>query len=273
MLGCTDDDYFGDPDDVQTDRQDVEYLLESMSRSLPSIREFRVIRTMAGVRPLLFTYGKREDDVTRDFQVMDHEKDGARGLITVAGGKMVIFRLMAEKCVDMVCEKLGLERKCTTSTTPLPGVNAIGPKARRGRPNLHGLKELTKTRMVSRHGRAVDEILASGRSDPDGLSNLCICEPTTKCEMEWAIDKEMARTLDDIRRRTRISMGPCQGMVCAGLAVQVLAEKLGVAPLDALKQLREYLEHRFKGRRLAIDGDQLAQEELLQAVYRMTSDE
>jgi len=88
MLGDTDDDYFGDPDDVKPTFDEVEYLLRSMERFVPKIRDARVIRAMAGLRPLLYRWGAPESDITRRDEIVDHEeRDRLKGFITIGGGK------------------------------------------------------------------------------------------------------------------------------------------------------------------------------------------
>jgi len=88
MLGDTHDDYFGDPDDVKPTFDEVEYLLRSMERFVPKIRDARVIRAMAGLRPLLYRWGAPESDITRRDEIVDHEeRDRLKGFITIGGGK------------------------------------------------------------------------------------------------------------------------------------------------------------------------------------------
>lgn len=60
--------------------------------------------------------------ISRGIVLLDHEKrDGLKGFVTITGGKMMTYRLMAEKAVDLVCQKLGIDKKCDTAVVPLPG--------------------------------------------------------------------------------------------------------------------------------------------------------
>jgi glycerol-3-phosphate dehydrogenase len=36
------------------------------------------------------------------------------GIVTVVGGKLATYRLMAEKTADLVCRRLGIEAPCRT---------------------------------------------------------------------------------------------------------------------------------------------------------------
>ncbi|SUG82512.1 anaerobic glycerol-3-phosphate dehydrogenase subunit A [Salmonella enterica subsp. enterica] len=58
----------------------------------------------------------------RGIVLFDHaERDGLDGFITITGGKLMTYRLMAEWATDAVCRKLGNTRPCITADTPLPG--------------------------------------------------------------------------------------------------------------------------------------------------------
>ena len=57
---------------------------------------------------------------SRDFTVIDHAaRDRMEGLLSVVGGKLTTFRLMAEKAADAVCAQLGVQSKCRTEETIL----------------------------------------------------------------------------------------------------------------------------------------------------------
>lgn len=81
----------------------------------------RILRAYSGVRPLVAS----DDDpsgrnVSRGIVLLDHaERDGLDGFITITGGKLMTYRLMAEWATDAVCRKLGNTRPCTTADTPL----------------------------------------------------------------------------------------------------------------------------------------------------------
>lgn len=70
------------------------------------MRHTRVLRAYAGVRPLVAS----DDDpsgrnVSRGIVLLDHaERDGLDGFITITGGKLMTYRLMAEWATDLVCK-------------------------------------------------------------------------------------------------------------------------------------------------------------------------
>ncbi len=129
LLGTTDDDYNGDLDDLKTTEEEEKYLLESLSRVLPEKAKAPIVERVVGVRPTIGQWGMPEDKVSRKFVVIDHKiTDGLDGLITVCGGKMTIYRIMAEKTADMICQKFGVNKSCQTHLVELLDPMKIRPE-------------------------------------------------------------------------------------------------------------------------------------------------
>src|SRR5205085_11385430 len=72
IIGTTDDDFYGDPDELTVTQDEVEYLLQAVEHTFPSVRSARVLRAWAGVRPTLFAYGPLEDALSRHHHISDH---------------------------------------------------------------------------------------------------------------------------------------------------------------------------------------------------------
>jgi glycerol-3-phosphate dehydrogenase len=115
------------PTDVEADdarapkpsNEEVAYLLESIRRWWPSFPgAFDGLE--CGWRPIL---GQATDEklLSRDHHIYDHAADGAPGFMTIAGGKLSSYRLMAEDTVDLVCAKLGRKIACRTHLETLDG--------------------------------------------------------------------------------------------------------------------------------------------------------
>ena len=56
---------------------------------------------------------------------------------------------------------------------------------------------------------------------------LCRCEDITLEEIRKALE-DGATTFEDIKRRTRCTMGPCQGRTCRSLIAQEIAKYRGI---------------------------------------------
>jgi glycerol-3-phosphate dehydrogenase len=268
LLGLTDLFYPGDPDRVSPTPEEIEFLLSGIEEALPSIRQARILRAFSGVRPLIDQPGDEEHRLSRRHEVTDHAaQDGVAGLITIAGGKMVTYRLMAEETVDAVCAALGMDPipPCPTRAMTLPGGEEAPPA--RGLAAEFGLPLHTVERMRSRYGALVPQILSLTGPRPQFKNHVCICEPVTEAEIRWAVRHTLVRTLDDLRRRVRLGVGPCQGMGCTQRAAAIVAEELGQDAAYARWLVDEFLQERWKGRQPVLRGQQVRQEELTRALY------
>src|SRR3990172_3766843 len=76
-------------DNFEVTPREVSLLIEEISRMVPVIKETRLIRAYAGIRPLVLPEEKEDDRaISRGFALIDHEKrDGVKNLITATGGK------------------------------------------------------------------------------------------------------------------------------------------------------------------------------------------
>jgi glycerol-3-phosphate dehydrogenase len=135
-----------DPDDIRIEDWEWERVLAEVEAFLPGIRRGKILRAWAGVRPLYdpatqssSAEGTHVDNrkATRTFDVLDHAaRVGVEGIVSIVGGKLTTFRLMAERTADAVCSKLGVVQPCTTATTEIAPAHARG--ARGGFPDERG---------------------------------------------------------------------------------------------------------------------------------------
>src|SRR5690606_27192976 len=180
VLGTTDDDYYGDLDDVVATSDEVRYLFQAVERAFPAVRTARTLGTWGGVRPTLYEWGPSEDELSRDHRVVDHAAEGADGLYSMVGGKLASYRLFAEEMTDVIARRLGSERRCQTHLLPLPGgEEQIDPM----RLVLDGgMEAVTATRLEYRHGARSQRIVERMRRNPREAAVICPCEPVTEAE-------------------------------------------------------------------------------------------
>ena len=92
-------------------------------------------------------------------------------------------------------------------------------------------KAIPKFREMSDAERA-----AAIAADPDFGKVVCRCETVTEAEIRESIRRPVgARDIDGIKRRTRAGMGRCQAGFCTPRTVEILAEELGISPLEVTK--------------------------------------
>ena len=266
VLGTTDDDYYGDLDDVLATGDEVRYLFQAVERVFPSIREARAIGTWGGVRPTLWGWGMNEDRLSREHAILDHAKDGAAGLYSMVGGKLASYRLFSEEMTDVIAKKLGRGSPCQSHTLALPGGDeAVDPM----RLVLEGgMEAVTATRLEYRHGSRSLRVLERMRKDPREAAVVCACEPVTVAEVRYVIDQELATSVEDVSRRTRLGLGACGGMRCAARCGRIVADATGKSPAQGLAMAMRFLRAAARRRSSAIGAAQARAEALALASLR-----
>lgn len=242
---------------------EVDILLREGEKLAPQLAQTRILRAYAGVRPLVAS----DDDpsgrtVSRGIVLLDHAKrDGLEGFITITGGKLMTYRLMAEWATDLVCKKLGIDAVCRTAEIPLPGSTENRREVDRKLRN----KPLAQRRStIARHGA-----LATKIGDGDSIRNslVCECEEVSIGEVEYALENLSVNNLVDLRRRTRIGMGTCQGELCACRAAGIMGRRDPICARKAKADLVRFLNERWKGMEPIAWGDTLRESEYTTWVY------
>jgi glycerol-3-phosphate dehydrogenase len=266
VIGTTDDDYYGDLDDVVATSDEVRYLVEGIARVFPDIHAARAIHTWAGVRPTLYKYGKTEDALSRDHKVIDHAADGAPGIFSMVGGKLASYRLFAEDATDVLAKFFGIGQKCSTHKSPLPGGDEeVDPFELATRLEIDAV---AARRLEYRHGSRVLRIEERIRQRPREATVVCPCEPVLEAEVRYAVREELARSVDDVARRTRLGLGACGGMRCAARCGQIVAEERDLPPKYGFQMAARFLVRRARTRAPALGPEQARQEALAIAAFR-----
>lgn len=253
------------PDDTFPSSEEVLYLLNEGERLFPDIRAYRMLRAFAGTRPL-YSPSAAGRAATRNFVIIDHAEEGLSGMLTVTGGKFTAFRLMAEKAVDAAAKKLGVTTPCRTaeeSITPPPD-EALTERAKKLFPS-EGMRLA-----VSRLGGDLERAVEISEENPWKKLLLCECEMVTLAEFEIVASKTTSHSLGDIRRRTRLGMGTCQGSFCALRATGALVENSLLTETPPRDLFRQFIQERWAGIRPLLWGTQLREIELERGIYDAT---
>ncbi len=125
-VGTSDTVYEGDIDKPTTTREDALYLLDGIKHMFDIDLGLEDIESSwAGLRPLIYEEGKAPGELSRKDELFY----SSSGLISIAGGKLTGYRLMAKKVVDVVADRLQLKAGCRTKTLTLSGGEFDPPKA------------------------------------------------------------------------------------------------------------------------------------------------
>ena len=175
-------------------------------------------------------------------------------MITITGGKMMTYRLMAQKATDLACEKLGKPMlECATASTPLPG----------SEPENFRLNAPVNKAAHERHGTLTRQI---GEATEQEQRLVCECERVTVGEVRFAIERLGVENLTNLRRRTRVGMGPCQGKMCAVRAASLLCRS-GIKAERSVADLEQFMDERWKGMRPVAWGNTLTEAQNTAIIY------
>ncbi len=256
---------YADIDNYRIDNDEIDVLLEDGEKLIPNVKKTRVLRAYSGVRPLVAVSGETQGrDISRGIVLIDHlERDGMEGFVTISGGKLMTYRLMAEMTTDLAVSKLGIKASCTTHRHPLPG-SEEPISHQKSMKRFSGLPASVVGSTLYRHGQRVKNIL---KKDKKNYRLICECEMVTEGEVEYALKHLNVHDIIDLRRRTRIGMGPCQGELCAYRSAGLFAEYRPESSTEPTRLLQNFLEERWHGIKPVLWGDGLRESEFTYWIY------
>jgi glycerol-3-phosphate dehydrogenase len=232
LIGTTDQDYSGDPDDYRVTKGSILTLLEKVNRGFGfgDLELDDVLYAYGGLRPLVEDQTKGTYQTSRRYEVHDHESSGLSGLVTVEGGKYTTSRGLAESLMPLLGAKLEKEtgpcisRDNFLAGCELPDLARFLDSALERLPGAEPETALTLSRLYGNHSGQVWGVIQGDQAlaeplNPDG---------EVMAEVVYATRYEMARTLNDIIfRRTGLgTLGHPGGVVLQAVA-QTAARELG----------------------------------------------
>jgi glycerol-3-phosphate dehydrogenase len=230
LVGTTDTDFNGDRERVAAAPEDIDYLLDVVSESLPGAKlgAADVTASFAGLRALAATGGGRApSSVSREEVIVESRF----GLLSVAGGKLTTHREIAQRIVDRAAAVLGRARgRCLTLATPLPGARPVEIEDAGGAAQaLAALPADLRDAMVARYGTRAIVAASLVRESAELARPLCAGCPVAAVEVIYAVRYEMAVTVADfIRRRVALSWRhPRYAGAAAAAAARLMALELG----------------------------------------------
>ena len=219
IIGTTETDTSSEPGEVRASVADVEYLLAAANAFFPDahLTAGDVVSAWAGIRPLVPVRDESAGSVTREHEITTSE----RGLISIVGGKLTTYRVMARDVVVQALRALrGRRVRLRPARQPLPGgelesLDALVADIATVTGDMPLAEHLARS-FGSRWRAVWDEI-----DRADGRERLSPNLPYTIGELRYCASHEMAYTVADLLiRRTQ-------------LAFETRDHGIGVAPLVA----------------------------------------
>jgi glycerol-3-phosphate dehydrogenase len=206
MIGTTDTEYLGDPNEPLADRSDVQYIIEQANRVLsPRISTEQVIGVFAGLRPLVAN--KKDVDTTKLSR--EHTVDRpVPGFVSLAGGKYTTYRVMAKDAVDMATNDITkLTNESITAKLPIIGADGYWALTQQvdALAARYNLKSETIVHLLNRYGSDISDLLELISEDRKLATPVSRDLPYLKAEIVYSVISEGAQTVADVmERRTRI---------------------------------------------------------------------
>jgi len=235
-MGTTDTDYEGPLEDPQCTTEDIEYVLRAVNHwTSAGLEPADVTGSWAGLRPLVSdARSERTADLSRRHSVTTSPD----GLVTVTGGKLTTYRLMATDTIDAALKVLPKDTapRRYSSTARL----ALAGTAQRdgGTASVEG----RYAHLAGRYGSEAADVIELCHGREDLVERIAGSLPYLKAEVVYAARHEMALTVDDVlSRRTRARILDREAAASAAPAVaEILAEELGWDAGEKARQLASF---------------------------------
>lgn len=176
-------------------REELDYLLQISQTLFPSsgIKESDIIATWAGVRPVVSERSPDGKPRKPSRENREHVIWSDNGLVSIAGGKLTTFRLIAREVLKQAREFMpgfSLRDDSAAVFTPPPELERPRDMSHRHWERLQGF-----------YGRALGEVLNAASHTPIAHSE------TLWTELAWAAANTCVVHLDDLMlRRTRLGL-------------------------------------------------------------------
>ncbi len=248
-IGTTDNDYAGDLDSPRAEKDEVGEILGAINSYFPSaeLEPSDVISSWAGLRPLISeSNAKKTTDVSRKEELYE----STHGLISISGGKLTTYRLMAERAVDLAARRLSkrfgiVSGDVDTNNIALSGSlmtrEQLGKVAQRLVEN-EKLTTETADHLVYAYGSNYQQLIEFMHKDEQLREPLVEGLPHLRAEVLHAARSEMALTLADVlARRTRLAMLAGDGSLrCAPVAADLMGRELGWSDDEVKRQIAQF---------------------------------
>lgn len=243
IIGTTETATHAHPTEVRASLSDVDYLLASANAFFPEAHLVRedVVSAWAGIRPLVASgYGHGDaNSASREHAI----HTSPTGVLTISGGKLTTFRIMARDTVDAVEKALGLpHRKSPTDALPLPGGDISSFDAELAAARAEVGREDTAFHLVRAYGSRWRSVWGLTRERPELAQPLAPGLPYLRAESLHGVTHELVLTLSDLLvRRLKVAFETRDlGRAAARVAASDMAPLLGWNPDTVERQLADY---------------------------------
>ena len=229
LIGTTDTEYQQQLEAPEATAADVDYLLASVNSAFPDANLTRgdVISVQAGLRPLVSAHAGSTDAISREDKIVET----ASGLIAIVGGKLTIYRRMAERVVSLAYRRLRESGHLVADVGCLTDRIGLGAFAPGPMPTVEAvnLEADTLDHLKRSYGRNAREVARIASERPDLAQRLVPGQPNVLAEVVYAARHDLAQTVADVlaRRAHVVQLDWTQGRPAAAAVARLLCEEHG----------------------------------------------
>jgi glycerol-3-phosphate dehydrogenase len=250
IVGTTDADFAGGKDDPRAEAAEIAEILQAVNAYFPDARlePSDVISTQAGLRPLISSAGSAQ--ATTAVSRKEELFEGRDGLISLAGGKLTTYRLMAEKGVDLAARRLAERFDVRAGESRTDGVVIGGGAIKRSEIESAVVRVSAEERLspetirhlISAYGSDFRRVVELTRGDEALRRPLADGLPHLAAEAVYAARCESAMTVADVlTRRTRLALlAGAASLECAPRVAELMARDLGWGEHERAAQVARY---------------------------------
>jgi len=204
LIGTTDKEYFGDPDEYRVSKESVNDVIRAVNDNFgKNISLSDIQHAYGGLRPLVDDQTKGSYQTSRKYEVYDNAVDGIEGMITVEGGKFTTSRSLAREVLNMISLKLNRTLSDPVSDNLyLSGCEIRDMKQFMIRQHLNYTDFSKQTiEYISRNYGTDSKVVFQIARDNPKYAEVVSHDGEILAEIVYAIKYESAKTLTDIMLR------------------------------------------------------------------------
>lgn len=211
LLGTTDIAYEGDRDNVTASVEEREYTIRMANEYFRTdISLTDIVHTYSGVRPLYDDAdSKSASAVTRDYLFELDGDDQTPPILSIYGGKITTYRVLAEAALKKLEPILGVDKESWTKQAPLPGGDIADADfdgfLKRAAVEHPWLDAKRLYRLGRQYGTRLGMVLGGAKATADLGRDFG--GGFTEAEANYLIQHEWAATAEDMLwRRTKLGL-------------------------------------------------------------------
>lgn len=208
LIGTTDCEYKGDPNQVEISQQEIDYLLDvSNDHFKVQLSSSDIVASYSGVRPLCDDESDNPAAVTRDYTLaLREEEEGFAPLLSIFGGKLTTYRKLAEAAMMSLKPFFPQMTKAWTEHAVLPGAENfkfIDYLVAEIQGRLKGVDADIAYRWAQAYGTRIWQLL-DGTIKMQDLGQY-FGHGLYAQEIDYLVEQEWAKSSEDIlKRRTKL---------------------------------------------------------------------